>query len=70
MKVVCINRDDFLLLKVGEVYHIEEIFSSTNPSEEYKLTDFSYCYTSVLFMNINEYRKQQIKKILNKKNKN
>ena len=70
MKVICISRGDFVSLRVGGVYHVEEIFSSTNPNEEYKLREFSYCYPSELFMNINEYRKQQIKKILNEINKN
>ncbi len=70
MKVVCISRGDFLLLKVGEVYHIEEIFTSTNSNEEYKLRELHHFYPTRLFMDIKEYRKQQIKKILNENNKN
>lgn len=65
MKVICISRGDFVSLRVGNVYHVEEIFTSTNSKEEYQLRGLVYFYPSELFINIKEYRKQQIKKILN-----
>ena len=70
MKVICISRGYYVSLRIGGVYHVEEIFTSTNSKEEYKLRGLVYFYPSELFRDIKEYRKQQIKKILNEINKN
>lgn len=72
MKVVCINKDVFSTLEVGKTYTIESIFTSTSRYKEveYQLVGDEYYYPSELFRDIKEYRKQQIKKILNEINKN
>ena len=72
MKVVCINRDVFKTLEVGKIYDVEQIFTSTSRSKkvEFQLKGDDYFYPSELFRDIKEYRKQQIKKILNEINKN
>ena len=72
MKVVCINKDVFSTLEVGKIYTIGSILTSTSRYKEveYQLVGDEYYYPSELFRDIKEYRKQQIKKILNEINKN
>lgn len=71
MKVICINKDVFRTLKVGKIYDVERVFTTSISKEvEYQLVGDEYYYPSELFRDIKEYRKQQIKKILNEINKN
>ncbi len=70
MKVICISRGYYVSLRIGGVYHVEEVYSSTDSMEEYRLEELDHIYPSELFRDIKEYRKQQIKKILNEINKN
>lgn len=72
MKVICINKDVFKTLEVGKTYYVEKTFTSTSKLKEmeFQLMGDDYFYPSELFMNIKEYRKQQLKKILNEISKN
>lgn len=72
MKVICINKDVFKTLEVGKTYYVEKTFISTSRSKEveYQLVGDEYYYPSELFRDIKEYRKQQLKKILNEISKN
>ncbi len=70
MKIICINKDVFSDLEVGKIYYVEKIFTSTSRLKEmeFQLEGDDYFYPSELFIDIKEYRKQQINKILNETN--
>lgn len=64
-KVICISKHKWYDLTIGEIYNVTE-YEPMNPDKSNKLyrTDNNKYYPIELFITIEQYREQQLNKIL------